>query len=113
MLDDAGHGTEAQPSHGIMGFIPLSLVDDVELALPIDYLHDVCLRHTSRQLHLWFDPGHHAQPFSARAHVDTFDKRMKGAKAPSFISRQPKPFKKISHWKGWRPSSPSGKFETH
>jgi len=100
MIDDSYLANEEHPVHGIKGFIPLSLVDGVELPLPIDYLHDVCLCHTKRQLKLWFEPSHRKEPFSCRDQVDTFDRRMKEAKAPAFITRPPQPYKKIKHWKG-------------
>ena len=100
MIEDCLLATEEATVHGIKGFIPLALVDNAELPLPIDYLHDVCLCHTKNQLKLWFEPSHRKELFSCRKKVDKFDRRMKEAKAPAFISRQPQPYKKIKHWKG-------------
>jgi len=113
MLADGEQATPEHASHGIKGPIPLALVDDVDLRLPVDYLHDVCLRHANKQLRLWFDSTHRNEAFSVRPEVDAFDRKMKGMKAPAFITRTPKPFSKINHWKGTSPFDSGSISNTH
>jgi len=94
------NATEQLPVNGIKGPSPMLLIDDCDPVMAFDYSHDVCLGHVKKQLNLWFAPKFQGEAFSFRQEVGNFDRLMRRIKAPSFVSRTPKPFKKIGHWKG-------------
>jgi hypothetical protein len=97
---DGDIGTPEHPSHGIKGPTALGLIDDFDPVLAFDYQHDACIGHVAKLLDLLFGADNRDEVFSVRDQLPDFDRLMTSVKAPSFISRPPQPYSKISHWKG-------------
>jgi len=93
--------------HGVKGYSSLMFFNGMRIVLPIDYMHNLCLGGVKKMLFLWFDKSHAGKKYSIRGRLHEFDVAMQNIKAPSFISRPPRPYSgHFSHWKGFLPLSP-------
>lgn len=84
----------------MLGINGLMLFRLMTLILPCDYMHNVCLCVVKKLLMLWFDKKHAHMPTSVRNMLNAFNDAMKRLKLPSFITRTPKTFDDLQHWKG-------------
>jgi len=98
ILDNAEAATAGGESdHGIKAYPPLSLFANLELRLPTEYQHNICLRVMLKLLTLWFSTTKAGEPFNFSGLVPTFNRLMKLIKPPFFVPRPPRGHGDIKH----------------